>query len=92
MNQTRIKNNELGYLGNPNIKRDGIEQSWGSDDIREYAKCMKDPIYFARKYLKVISLDDGLVDFDLYLVSICQNKEPKAFCLEIGIVVSHPQA
>ena len=66
MNQTRIKNNELGYLGNPNIKRDGIEQSWAGDDIREYAKCMKDPIYFARKYLKVISLDEGLVDFDLY--------------------------
>tara|TARA_B100000212_G_scaffold340448_1_gene321063 strand:- start:958 stop:2562 length:1605 start_codon:yes stop_codon:yes gene_type:complete len=66
LNQTRIKNNELGYLGNPNIKRDGIEQSWAADDIREYAKCMKDPVYFARKYLKVISLDDGLVDFDLY--------------------------
>ena len=66
MNQTRIKNNELGYLGNPNIKRDGIEQSWAADDIREYAKCMKDPVYFARKYLKVISLDEGLVDFDLY--------------------------
>ena len=66
MNQTRIKNNELGYLGNPNIKRDGIEQSWAADDIREYAKCMKDPVYFAREYLKVISLDEGLVDFDLY--------------------------
>ena len=66
MNQTRIKNNELGYLGNPNIKRDGVEQSWAADDIREYAKCMKDPVYFARKYLKVISLDAGLVDFDLY--------------------------
>ena len=66
MNQTRIKNNELGYLGNPNIKRDGVEQSWAADDIREYAKCMKDPVYFARKYLKVISLDEGLVDFDLY--------------------------
>ena len=66
MNQTRIKNNELGYLGNPNIKRDGVEQSWAAEDIREYAKCMKDPVYFARKYLKVISLDEGLVDFDLY--------------------------
>tara|TARA_B100001287_G_scaffold275407_1_gene282939 strand:- start:259 stop:1863 length:1605 start_codon:yes stop_codon:yes gene_type:complete len=66
LNQTRIKNNELGYLGNPNIKRDGIEQSWSADEIREYAKCMKDPVYFARKYLKVISLDEGLVDFDLY--------------------------
>ena len=27
---------------------------------------MNDPAYFARKHLKVISLDDGLVPFDLY--------------------------
>ncbi len=27
---------------------------------------MKDPIHFARTYCKVISLDEGLVDFDLY--------------------------
>ena len=66
MNQIRIKNNELGYLGNPNIKRDGVEQGWSSEEIREYALCMKDPVYFARKYLKVISLDQGLVDFNLY--------------------------
>lgn len=66
MNQTRIKNNDLGYLGNPNIKRDGVEQAWSSEEIREYAKCMKDPVYFAKTYLKVISLDQGLVDFNLY--------------------------
>ena len=66
MNQIRIKNSELGYLGNPNIKRDGVEQGWSSEEIREYALCMKDPVYFAKKYLKVISLDQGLVDFNLY--------------------------
>lgn len=66
MNQTRIKNNELGYLGNPNIKRDGVEQSWTSEEIREYAACMKDPVYFAKRHLKVISLDEGLIDFNLY--------------------------
>jgi hypothetical protein len=27
---------------------------------------MKDPVYFAKKYAKVISLDRGLVSFDLY--------------------------
>jgi len=66
LNQTRIKNNELGYLGNPNIKRDGVEQSWTSEEIREYAACMKDPVYFAKRHLKVISLDEGLIDFNLY--------------------------
>ena len=61
-----LKNNELGYLGNPNIKRDGVEQEWTQEEIKEYAKCMKNPAYFARAYLKVISLDRGLVPFDLY--------------------------
>ena len=55
-----------GYLGNPNVKRDGIVTSWTQEEIIEYQKCMKDPIHFARVYCKVISLDEGLVDFDLY--------------------------
>lgn len=66
MTQTRIKNTDLGYLGNPNVKRDGVEQAWTNDEIREYAKCMMDPSYFAIKYIKVINLDRGLVPFDLY--------------------------
>ena len=53
------------YLGNINIKRDGIEQDWTREQIEEYAKCMKNPVYFAEKYVKVISLDKGLVNFKL---------------------------
>ena len=62
----RIKNNEFGYLGNPNVKRDGVETEFSKEEIREYMKCMKDPVYFAKKYVKIISLDDGLVPFELY--------------------------
>ena len=62
----RIKNNEFGYLGNPSVKRDGVETQFTKDEVLEYAKCMQNPAYFARKYLKVISLDKGLVPFDLY--------------------------
>ena len=54
------------YLGNPNVKRDGVIQPWTDELVREYAKCMKSPSYFARKYCKIISLDQGLVSFDLY--------------------------
>ena len=62
----RIKNNDFGYLGNPSVKRDGVETEFSLEEVTEYAKCMKDPSYFARTYLKVISLDDGLVPFSLY--------------------------
>lgn len=54
------------YLGNPNVKRDGVIQPWDKEQVVEYSKCMKDPVYFARTYCKVISLDKGLVPFDLY--------------------------
>ena len=63
---TSLKNSEFGYLGNPQIKRDGVEQQWTQEEVFEYAKCMKDPVYFAKKYIKIISLDEGLIPFDLY--------------------------
>ena len=54
------------YLGNAQVKRDGIIQEWDEDLVREYARCMKDPVHFAENYCKVISLDKGLVPFKLY--------------------------
>ena len=59
-------NDHEHYLGNINVKRDGVQQQWAEHEVIEYAKCMSDPSYFARKYVKIISLDEGLVNFDLY--------------------------
>ena len=61
-----ILNQIQSYLGNPNVKRDGVIQEWTPDLLKEYKKCMDDPIYFAETYCKVISLDKGLVSFKLY--------------------------
>jgi hypothetical protein len=54
------------YNGNLNVKRDGVVHNFTQHEIQEYIKCSKDPAYFARTYCKVISLDRGLVDFNLY--------------------------
>jgi hypothetical protein len=54
------------YLGNPNVKRDGVLEVWSPELLLEYKKCMLDPVYFAENYVKVISLDLGLVPFKLY--------------------------
>ena len=59
-------NDHEHYLGNINVKRDGVQQQWVEHEVVEYAKCMSDPSYFARKYVKIISLDEGLVNFNLY--------------------------
>ena len=61
-----LKNNELGYLGNPNVKRDGVQEAWSQEQVVEYTRCLRDPVYFATTYLKVVHLDHGLVPFALY--------------------------
>ena len=61
-----MQNQTTTYLGNPNVKRDGVQESWTPELLTEYQKCMMDPVYFAEKYVKVISLDQGLVPFKLY--------------------------
>ena len=61
-----MKTNNISYLGNSQVKRDGIQQEFSREQLLEYKKCMDSPVYFARKYVKVIHLDRGLVPFDLY--------------------------
>ena len=58
--------NDSVYLGNPNLKKANVQQEWTKEELEEYAKCMKDPIYFIQHYIKIVSLDEGLVPFELY--------------------------
>ena len=53
------------YRDNPLLKRVGIQQSYTQEQFDEYVRCAKDPIYFT-KYIKIITLDEGLVPFDMY--------------------------
>ena len=55
-----------GYLGNQNLKPAGVEVPFSEEDVKEYVKCSQDPVYFIRKYIKIVSLDEGLIPFDLY--------------------------
>ena len=54
------------YLGNPNLKKANTPIEFGEEEIAEFIKCKKDPVYFARKYIKIVSVDEGLVPFNLY--------------------------
>jgi hypothetical protein len=57
---------EAVYLGNPNLKKANVQQEWTKEQVEEFSLCMKDPIYFIKSYIKIVSLDEGLVPFDLY--------------------------
>jgi len=53
------------YRDNPLLKRVGIKQSYTQEQFDEYVKCAQDPIYFT-KYINIITLDEGLVPFNMY--------------------------
>jgi hypothetical protein len=54
------------YLGNPNLKKANTPIEFTPDQVQEFIKCKGDPVYFARNYIKIVSLDEGLVPFNLY--------------------------
>ena len=54
------------YLGNPLLKKSNVPVNWTKEQILEYQKCMENPIYFIKNYIKIVSLDEGLVPFELY--------------------------
>ena len=54
------------YLGNPNLKRANVAQEFTQEQILEFYACRNDPIYFAEKYVKIVSLDEGLTPFKPY--------------------------
>jgi hypothetical protein len=54
------------YNGQLNLKASGIQISFTSEQVDEWIKCSKDPIYFIKKYVKVIHVDRGTVPFELY--------------------------
>jgi len=54
------------YLGNPSLKRINMPMQLTEEQIREYIKCSKDPIYFIENYVKIITLDKGFVQISLY--------------------------
>jgi hypothetical protein len=60
-----MSQNEI-YLGNPNLKKANTSVEFSQEDIQEYLKCKNDPVYFAKNYVKIVSLDEGLVPFNMY--------------------------
>ena len=54
------------YLGNPNLKKANTQTEFSVEQVKEFIKCKKDPIYFAKNYIKIVSLDEGLVHFKMW--------------------------
>ena len=59
-------NKSQKYLGNSNLKAAGVNVNFSEKQIEEYVKCSQDPLYFIKHYVKIVSLDKGLVPFEPY--------------------------
>ena len=54
------------YMGNPNVKAPFQTAEYTPEQLREYQKCMEDPIYFSETYVRIMSVDFGTIPFTLY--------------------------
>jgi len=54
------------YKGNPKLKAANSPMEFTREQIEEYIKCSQNPKYFIRKYIKIIHIDRGLINFDMY--------------------------
>ena len=54
------------YLGNPNLKKINTPVEYTQEQIVEYQKCANNPLHFMESYIKIVSLDEGLVPFKMY--------------------------
>ena len=54
------------YLGNPNLKKANTAVEFTKEQIEEFLKCKENPLYFANTYVKIVTLDKGLMPFEPY--------------------------
>ena len=54
------------YLGNPNLKKANVAVEFTQEQVLEFVKCKNDPVYFAKNYIKIVSLDYGEIPFRMY--------------------------
>lgn len=55
-----------GYLGNSSLKRPGEVISYTEEQAIELARCISDPVYFIKNYVKIVNVDRGLVPFEMW--------------------------
>lgn len=54
------------YLGNKNLKRAAVPIQWTPELVKEFGKCARDQEYFIKTYCRIVHVDKGLVNFDLW--------------------------
>ena len=53
-------------MGNPLLKGEYVRQEFTKEQLEEYIKCSEDPVHFIENYVKVVTIDHGIVPFTMY--------------------------
>ena len=61
-----MSDNKDSYRDNPLLKKVGIQIKYTQEQVEEYLKCAKDPVYFAEHYIKIVNVDRGLMPFEMW--------------------------
>lgn len=68
--EEEIEDYDLGsketYRDNPLLKKAGVKVEYTQEQLDEYIKCSKDPIYFAENYVTIVNVDVGLMKFKMW--------------------------
>lgn len=54
------------YHGNRHLKKTDVPISFTQKEIREFGKCARDTLYFIETYVKIINVDEGIINFKPY--------------------------
>jgi len=63
---TMSENRTSYYMGNQKLKRANVPVNFTKQQVKEYVRCSSDIVYFVRKYIKIVNVDNGIVPFDLW--------------------------
>ena len=71
------------YMGNPNLKRSGVDVNWTPDLVQEWIKCSNDVVYFVKNYMKIVHVDRGLIHFEPYTYQneMLQAMSQERYCI-----------
>ena len=61
-----VANTKDSYRDNPLLKKVGVEHQYTEEQVQEYIKCSKDPVYFCMNYIKIVNVDEGLINFKMW--------------------------
>jgi hypothetical protein len=90
------------YNGNRKLKKSNVQFQYERDHIEEIIKCKEDIIYFIKNYVKIINLDKGLMNFDLFpyqeeviktvdsnrfVIALLSRQMGKCLCINTNITV-----